>query len=85
MTSDRVAVSGVLAVRIGDPPPGSSLPPRVNARLTDGQGKVWTLAFDDTVYRPSGSLLNFNLKRVNVEGTLTAPDAVLVTSMALDP
>lgn len=82
---DRVVLSGVLAVRIGDPPPGSSLPPRENVRLTDKQGKVWTLTFDDTVYRPLGSLLSFNLKRVNVEGTLTAKDTVLVTSMALDP
>lgn len=83
VTPDCVVLSGVLTVRIGDPPPGASLPPRVNVSLTDAQGKLWTLTFDDTVYRPPGSLLDFNLKRVNVEGTLTAQDTVLVTSMAL--
>jgi hypothetical protein len=83
---DRMMLTGTFTATFGDPPPGSGLPPRMAAVLVDIQGRRWRLLFDDTVFRPSGSLLDFSSKRVNIEGTLTTqPDTVLVMSLSLIP
>ena len=81
----HISLSGIIAVAIGDPQGGSG-PARQAARIADATGKVWRLVFDDNVFRAPASLFDWNLKRVNVEGTLTGEaDTVLVTFITLAP
>jgi hypothetical protein len=80
----RVAVSGVLNVMWGDPPPDTGLPPRMQYILTDKQGQHWSLVFDENVYWPPGGLLVFDREQVKVEGTLTAEGGILVDSIRLE-
>ena len=78
-----IAVSGVLDIIWGDPPPDTGLPPRMEYLLTDKQGQKWWLVFDESVYWPPGGLLAFNQKEVKVEGQLVAEDRILVESIRL--
>jgi len=80
----RVALSGVLDVIWGDPPPDSGLPPRMEYVLSDKQGQHWSLVFDRNVFWPPGGPLAFNGKQVKVEGRLIAEDRILVNSIGLE-
>ena len=70
-------------VVFGDPPPDSGLPARMSYTLTDQQGRRWTLAFDESVYSPPGGILAFNGKEVEIAGTRTGSNRLLVESMRL--
>ena len=81
----RVAVSGVFSVVVGDLPPGSNGRPSFRYFISDGQGRRWALVFDKSVYWPSGSLRAFDRQQAMVEGVVVADNQILVDSIGLSP
>ncbi len=66
--SGSVALSGVFSVVIGDPPPGSALPPKTTYRLTDDAGAMTELRLDAKVLQAAGGSLALNGAHVTVAG-----------------
>ncbi|MGI8856529.1 MAG: hypothetical protein ACR2JW_12320 [Thermomicrobiales bacterium] len=64
--SGQVTLSGVFSVVIGDPPPGSALPPKTTYRLTDAAGKTTELRLDAKVLQAAGGSLALNRTQVTV-------------------
>ena len=81
VTQAREIVRGRFVIIFGDPPPGSGRPSQRRYMLTDQDGRRWTLAFDETVYVPPGGIESYNGKDVEVRGTVTGTDRLLVESM----
>lgn len=80
-TQDRETVSGRFVVVFGDPPPESGQPARTNYTLTDQKGTLWTLTFDDKIYKPPGGVLTYNGKQVEVAGRRTGTNRLMVESI----
>ena len=81
--SGDVDLSGFFSVMYGDPPPDSGLPAIIEYWLTDEEGRDWLLVFDEEVYRPAGGLRQFDRAQVEVEGTATDEETILVTSVVM--
>jgi len=83
---DLVMLTGLFAIVIGDPPPGSDGEARTRATLIDEDGVEWQLLVDPDVYTPTGELVQYNVKQVRVDGQVVVGEerTILVTSLEID-
>ena len=79
----RETARGRFVIVFGDPPPDSGRPAQRRYSLTEQNGRRWTLVFDETVYVPPGGIEPYNGKDVEVRGSVTGTDRMLVESIRI--
>ena len=77
-------ISGFLSLVVGDPPPGSGGSTVIQFTLFDGQGRQWSLVFDDNYKWPSGGPRAFDRQQVVVEGADIGGNKIMVANIKIE-